>query len=60
MIRTKVKEGNNFTIANNIIYTSLTKYKRVTRAVLISELYTIVIGVDILISFSTTINIVTR
>ena len=59
VIRTKVKEGNNFTIVSNIIYTSLTKYKRVTRAVLISELYAIVASVNILISFSTTINIVT-
>ena len=60
MIRTEVKEGNNFTIVSNIIYISSTKYKRVIRAVLILELYTIVIGIDILISLSTTINIVTR
>ena len=59
MIRTKVKEKNNFTITSNIIYTSLTKYKRVIRAVLMSKLYTIVASVNILISFSTIINIVT-
>ena len=46
-------------MTRNLIYTSSTKYKRVTRAILVSELYTIVTRVDILISLATTINIIT-
>ena len=47
-------------MAGNIVYTSSTKYKRVTRVVLALELYAIVAGINILISLSTTINIVTN
>ena len=53
-------EGNiEFTLTRNLIYISSTKYKRVTRAVLVSELYVIVARVDILISLATTIDIIT-
>ena len=37
---------------------NLIKYKRVTRVVLVLELYIIVAGIDILISLNITINIV--
>jgi hypothetical protein len=51
--------ANDFVLHGNIVYTSSTKYKKVTRAVLASELYAIVVRVDILISIATTVNIVT-
>ena len=47
-----------FTLTGNIIYTNLIKCKRVTCAVLASELYVIVAKVDILIALSSTINII--
>ena len=49
-----------FTLTGNIVYTSLIKYKRVTRVVLVLELYTIVASINILISLSTIINIITN
>ncbi len=53
-------EGNtDFTVSGNIIHLSATKCKRVTRAVLTSELYTMVTGIDMLISLATIVNIVT-
>ena len=48
-----------FTLTGNIVHTSSTKCKRVTRAVLASELYAMVAGIDMLISLGTTINMVT-
>jgi hypothetical protein len=53
-------EGNaEFTLSGNIIHSSSTKCKRVTRAVLASELYAMVAGVDMLISLGGTVNMVT-
>ena len=53
------ERNTEFTLTRNLIYTSSTKYKRVTRAILVSELYVIVVRVDILISLATTIDIIT-
>ncbi|KAI0996471.1 hypothetical protein K3495_g11707 [Podosphaera aphanis] len=47
---------NEFTFRGNIIHWSSTKFKRVTRAVLASELYAMTNGVDIAIPLSMTIN----
>ncbi|KAI0996097.1 hypothetical protein K3495_g12084, partial [Podosphaera aphanis] len=47
---------NEFTFRGNIIHWSSTKCKRVTRAVLASELYAMTNGVDIAIPLSMTIN----
>ena len=49
-----------FTLTSNIIYINLIKCKRVTRVVLALELYIIVVSINILISLSITINIVTN
>ncbi|PVH70737.1 hypothetical protein DL98DRAFT_436437, partial [Cadophora sp. DSE1049] len=49
-----------FTLFSNIIYTSFIKYKKVTRAVLASELYIIIARVNILIFLVTTTNIITN
>ena len=48
-----------FTLIGNIIYTSLTKCKKVTCAMLALELYVMIVGVDILIALLSIINIIT-
>ncbi|PVH80071.1 hypothetical protein DL98DRAFT_549327 [Cadophora sp. DSE1049] len=58
-IGTETEGSAEFTLSGNIIHTSFTKCKRVTRAVLASELYAIIAGIDILIALGSTINIVT-
>ena len=45
-----------FLMRGNLLYWSSNKCKRVTRTVLILELYTIVAGIDMTISVSTTLN----
>ncbi|CAL3962785.1 unnamed protein product [Diplocarpon coronariae] len=57
-LATKEEGESQFTLKGNILYYSLTKYKRVTRAILASELYAIVAGINILVSIATTIDIV--
>ena len=48
MIRNETKiNDETVSIHSNILHQSSTKYKRVTRSVLVSELYSIVIGFDI-------------
>jgi Reverse transcriptase (RNA-dependent DNA polymerase) len=49
-----------FNLRGNILHWSSTKCKRVTRAVLASELYGMVAGIDMAISISTTLELVTR
>lgn len=49
-----------FNITGNIVHYSSTKCKRVTRAVLGSELYAMASGVDMAISMSTTLDMVTE
>ncbi|PVH67718.1 hypothetical protein DL98DRAFT_555054 [Cadophora sp. DSE1049] len=58
-IGSETEGSTGFTFFNNIIYTSSTKCKRVTRAVLASELYIIIARVNMLIFLATTTNIVT-
>jgi len=58
IISIKLKEIAEFTLIGNIIYTSLTKCKRVTCIVLALELYVIVVGVDMLIALLSIINII--
>ncbi|PVH73695.1 hypothetical protein DL98DRAFT_430896, partial [Cadophora sp. DSE1049] len=60
VIGSKTEKSTGFTFFNNIIYTSFTKYKRVTRAVLALKLYTIIAGVNMLIFLVTTTNIITN
>ncbi|PVH68341.1 hypothetical protein DL98DRAFT_554865 [Cadophora sp. DSE1049] len=58
VIGSETKRSTDFTFFKNVIYASFTKCKKVTRAVLASELYVIIAGVDMLIFLITTINIV--
>ncbi|PVH80439.1 hypothetical protein DL98DRAFT_418331, partial [Cadophora sp. DSE1049] len=58
-IGSETEGSTGFTFFSNIIYTSFTKYKKVTRVVLASELYIIIAGVDILIFLITITNIIT-
>ena len=53
------ERNTEFTLTRNLIYTSSTKCKRVTRAILVLELHVIVARVDMLISLATTIDIIT-
>ncbi|PVH72591.1 hypothetical protein DL98DRAFT_432914, partial [Cadophora sp. DSE1049] len=59
-IRSETKKSTGFTFFNNIIYTSSTKYKKVTRVILASELYIIIARVNILIFLTTITNIITN
>jgi hypothetical protein len=59
-IGNELEEGESFAWTGNIIGYSSTKCKRVTRAVLASELYAMVAGVDAAISLSTTYAMVCR
>ncbi|KAK1957510.1 hypothetical protein LY78DRAFT_727146, partial [Colletotrichum sublineola] len=52
--------NNKFIITRNIIYFSLTKYKRVTHSILTSKVYSIVASIDIAYAISTTLKIVTN
>ena len=49
--KTKTKE-NKFTLYSNLIYYSLTKSKRVTRSVLASKIYGMVVGADMAFAIS--------
>jgi hypothetical protein len=60
VIGTETEGDAEFTLSGNIIHSSSTKCKRVTRAVLASELYAMVAGVDMLVSLSGTVNMVTK
>jgi hypothetical protein len=55
----KIRVGS-FQWTGNLIGYSSTKCKRITRAVLASELYSMVAGVDIAISLSTTFNLICK
>ncbi|PVH69134.1 hypothetical protein DL98DRAFT_626536 [Cadophora sp. DSE1049] len=48
-------ENNSFILKGNLLYTFSTKSKRVTRSVLVSEIYNIVSGVNIIIAVNSTI-----
>lgn len=51
---------NEFLIKGNIVHYSSTKCKRVTRAVLASELYAMVQGIDMGIALSTTLDLISN
>ena len=51
-------KDNLFEITGNLIHFSSIKYKRITRSVLISEIYGIIGGVDIAIAIHTTIKMI--
>lgn len=55
----KTNKGS-FKITGNIVHWSSTKCKRITRAILASELYGMVAGIDIGISISTTLQLITK
>ncbi|PVH75996.1 hypothetical protein DL98DRAFT_642618, partial [Cadophora sp. DSE1049] len=59
-IGSETEKSTGFTFFNNIIYTSFIKYKKITQAVLVSELYIIITRVDILIFLATIVNIITN
>ncbi|KAF2175420.1 hypothetical protein K469DRAFT_724133 [Zopfia rhizophila CBS 207.26] len=56
IIRTESRENNSFELTGNIMHYSSTKSKRVTRSVLVSEIYGMVSGVDMAYAFNTTLN----
>ena len=60
IISIELKRIAKFTLIENIIYISLTKYKRVTRVMLALKLYAIIIKIDMLITLSSIINIITN
>ena len=60
MLTNKTIREQDFSLSDNIIYQSSTKYKRVTRSVLTLELYAMAAGVNITISISTTLAMVTQ
>jgi len=60
VIGIELKGVAEFTLTENIIHTSLMKCKKVTYAVLASELYIIIAGIDILIALLNTINMITN
>ena len=59
VISIKLERVKEFTLIRNIIYISLIKCKKVTYIILASELYIIIIRIDILITLSSIINIIT-
>ena len=58
VLANEVSIDNGFKIVGNLIHWSSTKCKRVTRAVLASELYAMVAGIDAAISISTTLRLI--
>jgi hypothetical protein len=51
---------DKFTIYKNLIHWSLTKSKRVTRSVLVSEIYSMVAGTDMSFAISSILKIITE
>ena len=58
IINTELKGIAEFILIGNIIYTSLTKCKRVTYVMLALKLYVMIAGVDMLIVLSSIINMI--
>jgi hypothetical protein len=50
---------DEFIIKGNLIHYSLTKSKRVTRSILVSEIYGIIGGINMAIAINTTIRMIT-
>jgi hypothetical protein len=55
MLTNKSYNNNSFTLKGNLIYWSNTKSKRVTRSVLVLEIYGMVRGVDIALAINSMI-----
>ncbi|KAK1991809.1 hypothetical protein LX36DRAFT_734253, partial [Colletotrichum falcatum] len=53
-------DTKSFTVNGNIVYFSSTKCKRVTRSILTSKIYAIVVGANITYVISTTLAIITN
>jgi hypothetical protein len=60
MLANKSYDENSFTIKGNLIHWSSTKSKRVTRSVLVLEIYGIVRGVDMALAINSTIQIIVQ
>ena len=58
ILANKLYRDNSFTITRNLIYQSSTKSKRVIRSILASEIYKIIIRVDIAIVINSTISLI--
>ncbi len=54
------RSDREFDLIGNVLYWSSTKYKRVTRVVLASELYVMTVGIDMAILISTTLNLIIK
>src|SRR6266702_3600320 len=59
IIANKSTGENDFTIHGNLIHWSLTKSKRITRSILVSKIYGMVSGVDIVVAIGTTLKMIT-
>ena len=60
LVNKSTNASNTFIIYSNVIYYSSIKYKRVTRSVLVLEIYSIVNGFNIGIAIATTLRIATK
>ena len=54
------KDDSQFTLEGNIVHWSSTKYKRITRLVLTSEIYGMANGVDIGFAITATVNMIMK
>ncbi|KAI3547920.1 aurora kinase 2 splicing, partial [Colletotrichum filicis] len=52
--------NESFIINNNIIYYSFIKSKRITRSVLVLEVYNIVISINVTYTILTTLDFITK
>jgi hypothetical protein len=60
ILANKTIREDEFIIYGNLIYWSLIKSKRVTKSVLVSEIYGMVVGTDISFAISFTLKIITE
>jgi hypothetical protein len=56
----KTLKDRKFGLSSNILYWSSTKYKKVTCAILVSEFYSIITRINIVISISITLQIIAK
>ena len=60
MLGNEERSDREFDLIGNVLHWSSTKCKRVTRAVLASELYMMTVGINMAISISTTLNLIIK
>lgn len=60
VLATETTDGDSFILHGNTFHWTSVKCRRVTRAVLASELYAMVLGVDVAISVGTTLDRITK